>query len=196
MAIACKKKVFCKAKERVQQVKKSSYLANAAILTGAGLILRAAGMIFRVLIAGKIGAEGMGLYQLIFTVYQLFITISTAGLSVAATWIVTAELAENRKGCVRSALRSTMLLGVFLGTVAGTLQFVLSDIMSQWWLGDRRAAVCLRILAPSLPFMAAAAALRGYFLARRRAGPNAAAQLFEQAVRIGLVLFLLQSALK
>ena len=187
---------FARQRRGWQQVKKSSYLANAVILTGAGLILRAAGMIFRVLIAGKIGAEGMGLYQLIFTVYQLFITASTAGISVAATWIVTAELAENRKGCVRSALRITVLLGIFLGTVAGFFQFVLSDVMSQWWLGDQRAAVCLRILAPSLPFMAAAAALRGYFLARRRAGPNAAAQLFEQAVRIGLVLFLLEGALK
>ncbi len=179
-----------------EQMKKGSYLANAAILTGAGLLLRAAGMVFRVLIAGKIGAEGMGLYQLIFTVYQLFITASTAGISMAASWIVTAELAENRPACVRSALRSTVLLGVGLGAAMGAVQFAFAKPMSAWWLGDERAAVCLQILAPSLPFMAAAAALRGYFLARRKAAPNASAQLFEQTLRIGLVLWLLQTALE
>lgn len=176
-------------------MKKTSYLINAIILTATGLILRAAGMVFRVLVAGKIGAEGMGLYQLIFTVYQLFITMSTAGLSVASTWVVTSQLAQNRPGGVRSVLGSTLLLGIGIGTLAAILQFSLADVASRWWLADTRAAVCLRILAPSLPFMAAAAALRGYFLARRRAGPNAAAQLFEQAVRIALVLFLLQAAL-
>ncbi|MEG1407221.1 MAG: oligosaccharide flippase family protein, partial [Ruthenibacterium sp.] len=62
-----------------------SYVKNAAILTVTGLILRMAGMFFRVYIAGKIGAEGMGVYQLIFTVYTLAITLATAGLSIVAT---------------------------------------------------------------------------------------------------------------
>ena len=40
---------------------RQSYLKNAAILTGTGLLLRAAGMFFRIYIAARIGAEGMGL---------------------------------------------------------------------------------------------------------------------------------------
>jgi len=64
---------------------RQSYLKNAAILTGTGLLLRAAGMFFRIYIAARIGAEGMGLYQLIYTVYTMAVTLATAGLSVAAT---------------------------------------------------------------------------------------------------------------
>ena len=176
-------------------MKKNGYFFNAAVLTATSLVLRAAGMVFRVVVAGKIGAEGMGLHQLIFTVYQLFITAATAGLSVAATRLVTEELAAGRPGTVDSALGRCLALGAGLGTLAGLAQFAFAAPISRWWLGDMRAAVSLRILAPSLPFMAAAAALRGYFLARRRAGPNAVAQLFEQALRIALVLFLLEKAL-
>lgn len=176
-------------------MKKNGYFFNAAVLTATSLVLRAAGMVFRVVVAGKIGAEGMGLHQLIFTVYQLFITAATAGLSVAATRLVTEELAAGRPGTVDSALGRCLALGVGLGTLAGLAQLAFAAPISRWWLGDMRAAVSLRILAPSLPFMAAAAALRGYFLARRRAGPNAVAQLFEQALRIALVLFLLEKAL-
>ena len=43
---------------------RQSYLKNAAILTGTGLLLRAAGMFFRIYIAARIGAEGMGLYPI------------------------------------------------------------------------------------------------------------------------------------
>ena len=63
---------------------RQSYLKNAAILTATGLLLRAAGMFFRIYIAARIGAEGMGLYQLIYTVYTMAVTLATAGLSVAA----------------------------------------------------------------------------------------------------------------
>ena len=69
---------------------RQSYLKNAAILTGTGLLLRAAGMFFRIYIAARIGAEGMGLYQLVLAVYGLFVTLATAGISVAATRLLTA----------------------------------------------------------------------------------------------------------
>ena len=45
------------------------YLKNAAILTAASLVLRAAGMGLRVLLAAHLGSEGMGLYQLVFTAF-------------------------------------------------------------------------------------------------------------------------------
>ena len=51
----------------MQQLKKTTFLKNAVILTATGLVLRAAGMLFRIYVAAQIGDEGMGLYQLIFT---------------------------------------------------------------------------------------------------------------------------------
>ena len=72
---------------------KGIFLKNTAILTAASLALRGIGMVFRVYLAGQIGAQGMGLYQLITTVYNLFLTVATAGLGVAATRMITEELA-------------------------------------------------------------------------------------------------------
>ena len=51
-------------------MRKTGYVKSAAILTGTGLVLRAAGMVLRVYVAGQLGAGGMGVYQLIFTVYN------------------------------------------------------------------------------------------------------------------------------
>lgn len=73
-----------------------SYLKNAALLTGADVLLRLAGMGLRIYLANALGGEGMGLYQLVLAVYALFVTLATAGVSVAATRLMAEELARGR----------------------------------------------------------------------------------------------------
>ncbi|MEG1380883.1 MAG: polysaccharide biosynthesis C-terminal domain-containing protein [Ruthenibacterium sp.] len=168
-----------------------SYVKNAAILTVTGLALRMAGMFFRVYIAGKIGAEGMGVYQLIFTVYSLAVTLATAGLSIVSTRIIAGFLARRAENEVYSAMRRLVLLGLCTGISATVGLFFAAKPAALYWLHDARAILPLCILAPSLPFMAASAILRGYFMARREVSPNARAQIFEQILRIVLVAALL-----
>ena len=67
-------------------------------------------------------------------------------------------------------------------------QTVLAGPASRFLLHDARAEAALRVLAPSLPFMAVAGALRGCFLAARRVTPNVMAQLIEQFVRMGVAV--------
>ncbi|MFQ7159828.1 MAG: oligosaccharide flippase family protein [Ruthenibacterium sp.] len=175
-------------------MRKTGYVKSAAILTGTGLVLRAAGMVLRVYVAGQLGAGGMGVYQLIFTVYNLSVTLATAGLSVTATRLCAQCRARGRPGAVRPVMRRMLALALALGLLCGLAQFALARPAAQWWLKDLRAVPALRLLAPSLPFMALSAVLRGYFLAVRRVRPNALAQLFEQAVRISVVVLLLARA--
>ncbi len=170
------------------------YLKNAAIMTATSLLLRAAGMFFRVYIAARVGAEGMGVYQLITTVYTLAVTLGTAGLTIAATRIASALLAAGKINCVRGALGRILLLGLGTGLAAAALLFFGAGLAADLWLKEPRAALSLRILAPSLPFMALSACIRGYFMARRNVVPNSRAQIFEQIVRISLVAFLLARA--
>ena len=165
-------------------------LKNAMILTITGFLLRAAGMLLRVYMADQVGAEGMGLYQLIFTVYSLCSTFATAGISVAATRIATEEIARNSDSCLTGAMRHVIRLGAELGFFAAFVQLVTSYPVAKFWLGDIRAVTALRLLAPSLPFMSVSAALKGYFFARRNVGPGVKSQLFEQLVRMGLIFWL------
>ena len=73
-----------------------SYLKNAALLTGADVVLRLAGMGLRIWLANALGGEGMGLYQLVLAVYSLFVTLATSGVSVAATRLMAEELSRSR----------------------------------------------------------------------------------------------------
>ena len=64
-----------------------SYLKNAALLTGADVLLRLAGMGLRLYLANALGGEGLGLYQLVLAVYALFVTpLFRRGVRRGAGW--------------------------------------------------------------------------------------------------------------
>ena len=168
------------------QKDRPNYWKNAALLTGSDVVLRLAGLGLRIGLANALGGEGMGLYQLVLAVYGLFVTLATAGISVAATRLLTEELSRDAASA-RGMLRRLLALGAGLGVLAMAAQTGLAGLAAKWWLGDVRAAGALRLSALGLPWMAVSAVLRGFFLARRRVGPNVASQLAEQTVRIGAV---------
>lgn len=168
-----------------------NYVKNAALLTGSNLLLRLAGMAFRVYLANALGDEGLGLYQLILAFYSVFITLATSGVSVAATRLVTEELSKG-PAQARGMIRHLCAVALGLGCAAGAVQYTVAGVAARWWLGDVRAAASLRTLAFSLPFMALAAVLRGAFVALRRVEPNVISQMIEQGFRIAVVLVLLR----
>ena len=168
---------------------RQSYLKNAALLTGSDVVLRLAGMGLRIWLANELGGEGMGLYQLVLAVYSLFITLATAGVSVAATRLMAEELSgpASARGAARGMLRRLLAAGLVLGLFAAALQLATADLAARLWLGDIRAVGALRVSALGMPWMAVSAVLRGFFIARRHVAPNVFSQLTEQTVRIALV---------
>lgn len=169
---------------------RQSYLKNAALITGADIVLRLAGMGLRIWLANALGGEGMGLYQLVLAVYSLFVTLATSGVSVAATRLMAEELSRSRAEA-RGMLVRLLGAALLLGSAALAAQFGLAGLAAKWWLGDVRATGALRVSAFGMPWMAVSAVLRGFFIARRRVSPNVVSQLAEQTVRIGAIWFAL-----
>lgn len=167
------------------------YVKNAALLTASGLVLRVLGMVFRVYIAARLNGEGMGLYQLILSVYMVFTSLASAGINVAATRLAAQSLARG-KG-MAATLRGLCTTALALGTAAMVTQAALAQPAAGYLLHDARAELSLLILAPSLPFIAVAGSLRGCFLARRSVYPNVISQLVEQAVRMAVAAAALQT---
>lgn len=173
-------------------MKKTVFIKNALILTVSSFVLRFAGIIFKVWLAGAIGSEGIGLHGLIFSVYVLASTFATSGISTAVTRLVAEETALGSKKGALKILRRAVELTVLISLITVAILFFGAEFIAQKLLGDIRAVPALKILPFSLTFMGISSCLRGYFIARRKATPNAVSQITEQAVRIFIVVILVK----
>ncbi len=171
-------------------MERQSYLKNAVVLTSADFILRIAGMGFRIYLVGALGEEGVGLFQLIMSFYAVFITLATAGVSIASTRLLTEELSQNIASA-KGMLSRLLWLAFGIGAFAAFVQFFLADVAAVYWIGDARVVLALRVVAFALPFMAIASVFRGFFMAMRRVQPNVYSQMAEQILRIVITVWLL-----
>ncbi len=170
------------------------FIKNAAILTVTSLILKAIGMYFRIYVSGIIGAEGMGLYQLIMSVYVLFSGFASSGIVVAVTRMTADEMVRGSVKTVRLVLRKCLTASFAMGMLSSVLAFSLASPIGGEWISDVRSVSSIRIMALALPFMSFSCCLRGYFTARRKVSVPSAAQIVEQGSRIILALFFLAKA--
>ena len=171
--------------------RKHLFIKNTAILTVTSLLLRAAGMYFSIYITGIIGAEGVGLYQMIFSVYLLMSGFASSGIVVAVTRMTADEMALGSRRSVTGALRKCLSVSIVMGLISAAATAGLAGLIGGRWISDARAISAVRVMALSFPFMSISCCLRGYFTARRRVGVPSAGQMTEQAVRIAVCLVLL-----
>ena len=169
---------------------KRSLLGGTIILAIAGLITRILGFVYRIYMSHLIGAEGMGLFQLVFPIYMLGYTLSSAGISVAVSKLVAEENAKKSPANAKKILHLSLVISVGIAWILMMILLLGSNWISQFILKDQRTALSLGILAFSLPFMAAASTLKGYFYGLQEMDHPAASQVIEQIARMASIYFL------
>ena len=165
------------------------FIKNTAMLVFTSVLLRTAGIIFRVYLAGKIGSEGMGLYQLIVSVYIFAAAFATSGISTAVTRLI----AENESGgylAVKKIISRAVILTLAVGLVSSCVIFFGAEFIARYMLHDTRAALSLKVLSFSLIPMGMSSVARGYFLAKRKTLEPSLTQIAEQVIRITSIVLL------
>jgi len=172
---------------------KENIIKGTIILTITTIIIRTIGFVFRIYLANAIGAEGIGLYQLIMAFYMLTVTLATSGISVAVSRIVAEEIAKNKYQNAKKALKLSLIISLITSGIATVVLFFGAEPVSIYILKDARAILPLKYLAPSLPLLAFSACYRGYFFAVRDVVKPTTAQVLEQIVRIFVTVYLIKS---
>lgn len=168
---------------------KKTFFFQGALLTLISLFLRVANMGYRSYLSQKVGPEGMGLYQLIFSIFLLTVTLSTSGISLAVTRMVTAALAGGRPQTVRSVVARCFGFCLCISLGIALCLFFLAGFAASFFLGNPAAAPCLRILGLGLPFMSLCTCMKGYFLAVDESLNTALSDALEQVLTIGATVF-------
>ncbi len=163
---------------------KKKFFIQGSILTAVSFFLRVTNMGYRSYLSQKIGPAGMGLYQLIFSVFMLTVTLSTSGISLAVTRMVSAAIAGERRQIVRSTVAKCFAFCLSISLGIALCLFLLADFAASAFLGDPKAAPCLRILGAGLPFMSLCTCMKGYFLAVDESLSTAVSDTLEQILTI------------
>lgn len=169
---------------------KHKLFEGAIILTGAGLISRVMGFFFRIFLSHAFGEESVGLYQLVFPVYALCLSLSTAGIQTALSRMTAEKAALGRASEARSILGISLTITLFISFAEILVVQKNASFIAISFLGDERCTDLLMIISYALPCAAVHSCICGYYFGLQNTRLPAVSQLIEQAVRIVSVLLL------
>ncbi|SMO38576.1 stage V sporulation protein B [Melghirimyces algeriensis] len=169
---------------------KQTFIHGTLVLVGAGFITKVLGFVYRIALSRLIGDEGMGLFQMAFPILIFFIGLTTFGLPVAISKLVSEAEAKKDEQRIRSILIVSVLIVTISSLFFTLLILVTAPVIARTLLTDERAVYSLIGIAPILPIVAISSIFRGYFQGRQHMSPYAFSQVIEQIVRIFTVLLL------
>ncbi|NLJ96715.1 MAG: polysaccharide biosynthesis protein [Clostridiales bacterium] len=172
---------------RKSSISNRSILKGTLILTLAGFITRFIGFFYKIFLSKTMGAEWLGIYQLIFPVYGIAFTIYATGIQTSISRLVAAEMGKKNPKNVRKILGMGLILSLTLAFLLSIMVYRFSDTIAFHFLLESRSAESLRILAIVFPFCAVTSCINGYYYGLKKAGVPASTQLLEQLVRVIVV---------
>ena len=107
---------------------KKIFLVNALIIIVTSLLFNTVGISFRVFLSNKIGTEGMGLFQLIMSIYMIATLFVVTGINVAVTRLVAEEGGRQSFPVSRALLMKAFSISLFFSVPAFIFLFFWSRL--------------------------------------------------------------------
>ncbi len=168
-------------------MREKSFIKGASILAFSTIIAKIIGACYRIPLTNILGAEGMGIYQMIFPVFALLLTISSGAVPSAIAIIISQKKAldEDSNPVFLSSLiflsLSGFILSIFLMATSRYIALLQSNITAQ----------CGYIaIAPAIFFVSLISAFRGYYIGNKNMIPPAISQITQAIVKLLAGLFL------
>lgn len=171
------------------------FFYNGIMLTAVGIAMRTVALFFNAFVTQKIGAEGMGLYTIVMTVYGFAVTFATSGISLTVTRLVASAKGDGREEETRRILFGAILYALAFSLLATVVLFFGASLIALKILDDIRSASALKILAPSLIPLSLVSVFSGYFVGIRRVACNAVTQILGQVFKITATVWLVIRAM-
>ena len=166
---------------------------GAVLLTVLGAVSQLLGFGYRVALARMVGAQVMGLYQLLMPMYAVVLSLTAVGLTAAVSNLTAQYLARGNARGADQALRACLKLFLLVLLPVGGWLIFASDFVSVVLLGDARTQLGLILLVPCVALTGVENFHKHWFYGAGLVRPPAVTELCEQLVRSAAVLGLLVS---
>ncbi|MDO5345937.1 MAG: polysaccharide biosynthesis protein [Lachnospiraceae bacterium] len=175
-------------------MKKNSHplIRNTFILTSAGLMNKIIGFFYKIFLISLIGAEGIGVYQMVFPIYILCVSLASSGIQTAISHYTAEKRSTEGIKQAASLFRTGLMLAVSASLILSLALYGLAEPVALHILGEERCLPLLRMMALAIPFETIHNCTSAWFLGQNRSGFPALSQLLEQIVRVLSVYLLYQ----
>lgn len=166
-------------------------------MTAAGVLSRIIGFFYRIFLSRTIGAEALGIYQLIGPVFSLCFALTASSIQTSISKFVGDAIGGCKDSlCGEKKARAFLLLGLVLScglsALTGIFMYCNADWIATRFLGEARCAPLLVLLTYSLLPCCIHACINGYYYGKKNAFVPSLCQLIEQIARVGSVWIIFQ----
>jgi stage V sporulation protein B len=170
-------------------VKRQSFLQGAAILALATAVVKIIGACYKIPLGIVIGDAGYGYFTTAYDIYSVLLMISTTGLPVAMSRMISEARTLDRSAQIRKIYRTSLMVFLILGVVGSGGMLILCKPLAGW-MNSPNSWIAIASLAPALFFICLISAYRGFFQGQSNMTPTAVSQVFEALSKliIGLTI--------
>ena len=171
------------APRRMAAAKPNTFFGGAAILAMGILVVKVIGLFYKIPLVNIIGSEGSADFNNAYNIYSVLLTISTAGLPVAVSKMVSEANALGRQNQVHKVFRLSLAAFLTLGVVSFLIMYFGSEQLAGM-MHDSLAAAGIRALAPAVICVGCLSAFRGYAQGHGNMTPTAVSQILEALCKL------------
>lgn len=175
---------------------KDNFLKNSFLLVASNVTTGILGFIFNIYLSKVLGAEGMGLYNLVMPIYNLFICLMTAGIVASISKITAVYNQNGEHNNIVKTIRVVSLFNISWAFLIGIIVFFSAPLIGKYGVNDVRTIDAIRVICPAMVCIAISNILKGYFYGTSKITVPAIIDIFEKAMRIvtvSLLIFLTQA---
>ena len=181
----------------LSSIKKNPLITGTLLMTAAGVLSRIIGFFYRIFLSRTIGAEALGIYQLIGPVFSLCFALTASSIQTSISKFVGDAIGGCKDSlCGEKKARAFLLLGLVLScglsSLTGIFMYCNADWIATRFLGEARCAPLLVLLTYSLLPCCIHACINGYYYGKKNAFVPSLCQLIEQIARVGSVWIIFQ----
>lgn len=170
-------------------MKNTTYLQGAFILTLTNLITGVLSFIYRIFLTRSIGAEGIGVYQLVLPLYYLFITLVAGGLVTSISKIVAENRVKYNYSNINKIIKVSIILSGLWSIIFCIVIAINAEFLANYVLKDSRTTYSIIVFSPAIIFIALSSVLKGYFYGIEKVSIPAIIDIAEKLLRLIFLIF-------
>lgn len=164
-------------------MKKQSFVWGAIILMIANAVSKILGAVFKIPLTYILEEEGMAIYNSAFQIYALFLSFVISGIPFTIAKLVSEYSATGEGGKVKLVVKISALMLCALGVLGSVLLYFGADFFALAMKEDR-ATFAIRMLSPSVFFVAIGCIYKSYFQGKANMIPTALSQVIEAIIKL------------